>query len=144
MHLQCISGLVVQMNLGRVLAVDPGDVRIGLAISDPMRVIAKPHKVLLHQARQVDARAILEEALNQEAVCIVIGVAYDLEGNIGPQARKSLRLMDAIRALTELPVIAWDETGTTIEAQRSAGQDADLDARAAAAILQEYLDAQAT
>lgn len=132
------------MSFGRVLAVDPGDVRIGLAISDPMRVIAKPLKVLLHQSRQVDARAILEEARIQEAVCIVVGAAFDRDGNIGPQARKSLRLIEAIQALTELPVVSWDETGTTQAAQRSPGRDSDLDARAAAAILQEYLDVQAT
>ena len=132
------------MKRGRVLAVDPGDARIGLAISDPMGVIAQPLETLLHQSRQLDARSIVEQAQSLEAVCIVVGVAYDQDGRIGPQARKSLRLMEAVMALTDLPVIAWDESGSTQTAQGSPGKNADLDARAAAAILQEYLDAQAT
>ena len=125
----------------RILAVDPGEVRIGLAISDPTRTIARPLKVITHTARQQDAEAILAEAEAWEAGVIVVGVALDLEGEIGPQARQALRLVEALRSLTELPVIIVDESGSTQAAGRG---HAELDARAAAVILQEYLDDQDT
>lgn len=123
------------------LAVDPGEVRIGLAISDPMCVIARPLKVIQHASRQKDAEAILAEAEAQDAGTIVVGIALDMEGKIGPQARRALRLIEALRSLSDLPVVTWDESGSTLAAGK---HDALVDARAAAVILQEYLDAQDT
>ena len=123
----------------RVLAVDPGEVRIGLAVSDPLRVIARPLKVIRHSSRKQDAEAILAEAAALEAGTIVVGVALDMEGKIGPQARRALRLVEALRSLTDLPIVTWDESGSTLAAGK---RDARLDARAAAVILQEYLDGQ--
>ena len=125
----------------RVLAVDPGEVRIGLAISDPTCVIARPLKVLKHVSRQVDAEAILAEAAAQEAGTILVGMALDMEGKVGPQARRALRLVEVLRSLSDLPVVTWDESGSTLAAGK---QDAFIDARAAAFILQEYLNAQDT
>jgi putative Holliday junction resolvase len=121
----------------RVMAVDPGEMRIGLAVSDPLRMIARPLKVIEHVSRQKDAEAILSEAIAHEAGTIVVGVALDLEGEIGPQARRALRLVEVLRSLTDIPVVTWDESGST----KAAGKrDAFIDARAAAVILQEFLD----
>lgn len=125
----------------RILAVDPGEVRIGLAISDPTGTIARPLKVITHTARKRDAETILAEAEAQEAAAIVVGLALDMEGEIGPQARRAMRLVEVLRSLTELPVITWDESGST---QAASQGHAELDARAAAVILQEYLNAQDT
>lgn len=127
----------------RVLAVDPGDARIGLAVSDPLGMIARPLEVLHHSSREEDARAILVTAGEHGAERILVGVPYDQEGNAGPQARKSLRLVEKLRALGDVEVITWDETGSTRAALRGPRKDALIDARAAAYILQEYLDAQA-
>ncbi len=121
----------------RILAVDPGEMRIGLAISDPTGTIARPLKVILHTARQEDAEAILAEAEAQEASAIVVGLALDMEGEIGPQARRAMRLVEVLRSLTDLSIETWDESGST---QAAGERGADVDARAAAVILQEYLN----
>ena len=128
--------------MGRILAVDPGDARIGLAVSDPTGLLARPLLVLEHSSREEDARRIAQEADSLEASAIIIGLPLDQEGKVGPQARKSLRLAEALREKTDLPVRTWDESGTTMQALESHGQDELLDARAAAFLLQDYLDAQ--
>ena len=72
----------------------------------------------------------------------MIGVALNSEGEVGPQARRGLRLAEAIRQQTSVPVETWDESGSTQAARRGGRDDPMLDARAAAVILQEFLDAQ--
>ncbi len=124
-----------------VLAVDPGEVRIGLAISDPTQSIARPLEVLRHVSRAADAQAILERAARHSADTIVVGLALDSEGEVGPQARRAVRLAEALRELTPLNIETWDESGSTEAARRNKRDDPLLDARAAAVILQEYLDA---
>ena len=125
-----------------VLSVDPGEVRIGLAISDPTRTIARPLEVVRHTSRAADALAILERAARHGAGAIVVGVALNSEGEVGPQARRGLRLAEAIRQQTSVPVETWDESGSTQTARRGARDDPMVDARAAAVILQEFLNAQ--
>lgn len=129
--------------MGRVLAVDPGEARLGLAVSDPTRTIARPLLVFEHQSRDTDCDTIIHEAKRQEAGVIVVGLALDEDGQVGPQARRAQRLVEALRGKTAIPVETWDESGSTIQAAQSGGQNAGLDARAAAVILQGYLDAQA-
>jgi putative Holliday junction resolvase len=124
----------------RIMAVDPGDVRIGLAISDEAGIIARPLKVIRHRSRPEDVRAILREAEVQGAECIIVGVALDLDGNYGPQARKGLRLAEALQESSSLRIETWDESGSTQQALRRKKKDDRLDARAAAVILQEYLN----
>jgi len=128
--------------MSRILGVDPGDVRIGLALSDPLGVIASPLKVIRHVSRLQDAKAILQIAGEYEADTIIVGVPLDQEGSAGPQARKSLRLIHQLRELDEIEIVPWDESGSTRAAMRGARKDTFIDARAAAFILQEYLDAQ--
>ncbi len=125
-----------------VLSVDPGEVRIGLAISDPTRTIARPLEVVRHTSRAADALAILERAARHGAGAIVVGVALNSEGEVGPQARRGLRLAEAIRQQSSVPVETWDESGSTQAARRGGRDDPMLDARAAAVILQEFLNAQ--
>ena len=127
-----------------VLSVDPGEVRIGLAISDPTRTIARPLEVMRHTARAADVLGILERVARQGAGAIVVGVAMNSEGEVGPQARRGLRLAEALRQQTSVPVETWDESGSTLAARRGGRDDPMLDARAAAVILQEYLNAHRT
>ena len=124
-----------------VLSVDPGEVRIGLAISDPTRTIARPLEVMRHTSRAADVLGILERVARQGAGAIVVGVAMNSEGEVGPQARRGLRLAEALRQQTSVPVETWDESGSTLAARRGGRDDPMLDARAAAVILQEYLNA---
>lgn len=128
--------------MSRVLAVDPGEKRIGLALSDPTGVIASPLEVLTHRSRKLDAQAISERAREHAAGLIVVGLALDQEGRIGPQARLGQRLAEAIRSETDVPVETWDESGTTKQASELGGPNDLLDARAAAFLLQDYLEAK--
>ncbi len=137
----------------RILAIDPGEKRLGLALSDPTSTIASPLTTLKHVARALDAASIAQIAADHGAGLIVIGQALDNEGQPTPQSRKAARLADAIREQTEIPVILWDESGST-QAARSASTAMGISARkrrrqghghldelAAAVILQDYLDA---
>jgi putative Holliday junction resolvase len=127
----------------RILAVDPGDKRIGLAVSDPSGTIARPLTVVKHVSRNADARTIAQWAEDYEADRILVGLALDAAGQIGHQARKALRLVEALRAVTELQVDTWDETDSTSTALLLGGKKDDMtDARAAAVFLQEYLHAE--
>ncbi len=134
---------------GRLLAVDPGEKRIGLAVSDESGTIANPLQVLTHVSRAADAAAILRIANECKVIGIVIGLALGGEGEETPAARHAARLADALRERGPLPVFLWDESGSTQEA-RAARQELGLsrkrraghqDSLAAAVILQSYLDA---
>lgn len=134
---------------GRVLAVDPGEKRIGVAVSDPSGTIANPLSVIMHVSRSVDAATIAQLAQEQAAVKIVIGQPLDAEGLPGPQARRAARLAEAVQGQTDLPVILWDESGSTQSARAARmamgvsrrKRRGHLDDLAATYILQTYLDA---
>jgi putative Holliday junction resolvase len=128
------------MYLMKVMAVDPGDVRIGLAVSDDLGIVARPLAVLRHRSRVEDAKAILKEAEVHDVEKIVVGLALDLEGQVGPQARKALRLVAQLRENSSIQIETWDESGSTQIAHRRKKKDEMLDARAAAVILQEFLN----
>lgn len=133
----------------RILAVDPGEKRLGVAISDPTGSIANPLAVINHVARLVDAAVIVQLAQDQEAGLIVIGQALDDEGEPTPQGRRAARFAQAVRLQTSLPVELWDESGSTRTAREvriSMGvsrskRRGHLDDLAATVILQSYLDA---
>lgn len=136
----------------RIIAVDPGEKRIGIAISDPTGTIANPLTVVKHVSRKINAASIAQLADENQADRIIIGQALDVEGNLTPQARRAARLANAIRTQTDLPVVLWDESGST-QAARNARiamgvprkkRRGHLDDLAATYILQTYLDAQST
>ena len=132
----------------RVLGVDPGEKRLGIAISDPSGTIANPITVLQHVSRPVDAAAIAQLAQEYQAVRIVIGQAMDADGLPTPTGRRAMRLAEAIQMQIELPVVLWDESGSTQaarEARLAMGvsrrkRSGHLDDLAATYILQSYLD----
>lgn len=134
----------------RILAVDPGDQRIGIALSDPSATIASPHSVITHQARTIDAAVIADIARSTGTVLIIVGIALDENGEIGPRARKAVRLANAIRDQTDIPVEMWDESGSTRVARdsrlllgvRKSARAGHHDALAAVVILQSYLDSR--
>jgi putative Holliday junction resolvase len=128
--------------VSRILAVDPGEVRLGIAVSDPTGTIARPLTVIRHTARARDVQQIAELAEQNEVEVIVVGLALDRDGNLGPQARRAMRLVEALRRSTDLAVETVDETDTTRSAQAIGSPSTPLDARAAAVLLQEYLDAR--
>jgi putative Holliday junction resolvase len=133
----------------RLLGVDLGSKRIGLALSDELGFLASSHSVLPSRGRAQDARAVAEVAKANDATTIVLGLPLSLSGEEGPQAEKARRFGDAL-AKQGLEVQLWDERLTTLEAQRylrdagmrRAKRAQTIDAAAAAVLLQSYLDAR--
>ena len=144
--------------MSRVLGVDLGSRRIGLAHSDPSGVLASPRATLARSASlDDDHRAILDAARDVGAVRIVVGLPRSLDGRLGPAARAALDEIEALRALARaegVEVDTYDERFTTMIATRNlrdvnprrgkrrAAQRGDIDASAAAVILQSWLDAR--
>lgn len=135
-----------------MLAVDLGDRRIGLALSDATGTLASPLRTIERGSDpDVDRAAILAAAREAEAQVIVVGLPRSLSGRDGPAARNARAEASALAEVAgEIQVELHDERFTTREAQRSltaAGkrgraQRAHIDAAAAAVILQSYLDSQ--
>ena len=132
----------------KTLAVDPGDKRIGLAISDPSGTIARPLRVISSESRQKDAQAILAVAQEYAVDLIIVGWALNSEGEVGYRARKSRRLADVIKDHSSLPIRMWDESGTTkaaIDSRIKMGvsrkkRKGHLDDVAASILLQDFLN----
>jgi putative Holliday junction resolvase len=133
----------------RVLAVDHGEKRIGLAISDPTGTIANPLSVVKHISRAVDAAQVATIASEQGAELIIIGQSFDEDGLPNLAGRRAARFAEALQSQTDLPIQMWDESFSTQEARTArirmgvsrkqrAGH---LDQIAATIILQSYLDA---
>ena len=108
----------------RVLAVDPGTKRIGLAISDPTGTIANPLGVLVHISRGKNAARIAAAAVEQDAGLIVVGLALNAEGEDTEASRSARNLAAEIGAQTEIPVALWDEGGSTRAAWVSSARSA--------------------
>jgi len=135
---------------GRLLAIDLGEVRIGLAVSDPSQVLASPEETL-HVPRDDDAAALdalVAAAARHGASGLVVGYPRTLAGREGRAAGHARRIADRLRARTGLPVRLWDERFTTVEAERVL-IDADLsraerkdtiDRVAASVLLQSVLE----
>jgi putative Holliday junction resolvase len=88
----------------RILGIDHGDVRIGLALSDEGGLIARPLHIIRHVSKATDAETIARIAKEKEAKKIVIGLPTDEEGGIGHQARKVQRWAEALQTATDLPI----------------------------------------
>ncbi|MFC2055783.1 Holliday junction resolvase RuvX [Chloroflexota bacterium] len=131
-----------------MLAVDPGEKRHGIAISDPTGTIANPLKVLNHISREKDAAAIVGLVNEHQVGLIILGQSLDDEGGSTLQSRRAARLANAIQSQTQVPVELWDETGSTQAARKARiamgaprnKRGGHLDDIAATYILQTYLD----
>lgn len=134
----------------RILAVDPGEKRLGIAISDPTGTIANPLMVIKHVSRIIDAATIADLANEHKVDMIIVGQTINEDGLPTPEGRKAARLAEAICAQTRITVELWDESGSTqiarqarlnmgVQRRRRQGH---LDELAATVILQTYLDAQ--
>lgn len=136
----------------RALGVDPGERRIGLAVSDEDGVLAMPLKTL-ERAGDVSgaAEAVAREARDASVERIVVGLPVKLDGTEGPAARRARALGRAIARHAEAPMTFWDERLTTAQAERAlseidvrgAHRRRVVDQSAAALLLQSYLDAHA-
>ncbi len=134
----------------RILAVDHGEKRIGLAISDLTSTIANPLTVFEHVSRLVDAAQVADIARDHQVELIVVGQSFDEEGKPNLAGRRAARFADALKTQIQIPIVLWDETFSTqtaravrielgVSRKKRAGH---IDELAAAVILQSYLDQQ--
>ena len=122
----------------RVLALDYGAARTGVAISDATGTIARPLEVV-ERAATADGLARLRAIVREEeAELVVVGLPLTLRGELGAQAQETQAFAEALRAEISVPVEMYDERFTTTLAA-GAGGAADEDARAAAFLLESYL-----
>jgi putative Holliday junction resolvase len=138
----------------RVMALDVGHKRIGVALSDPGQVLASSLQVIERKGTQRDLDTVVQLVQEHRVGKIVVGYPRSLDGTVGQQARVVERyaavLEEKLRYLSlDVPVVLWDERFSTVTADRlmaEAGRKGRerrerIDAVAAAVILQDYLDA---
>jgi putative holliday junction resolvase len=133
---------------GRVLGLDLGDARIGVAISDPDRRLAVPLGTV-HTGAPADLKAIAKLVGENGVELVVVGLPLRLSGAAGESARKAEEFTGALRSVLPVPVVLHDERLSTVEAERAlrdAGMSGrrrrrSVDRSAATVILQSYLDA---
>lgn len=134
---------------GRVLGLDLGDARIGVAVSDPDRRVAVPIGTVQVGRPPGELKAIAALVSEHEANLVVLGDPVSMGGERGPRAALAAEFAEALRAIVRVPVVLQDERLTTVEAERRLreagvkGRDrrAVVDAAAAQLILQSWLDA---
>ncbi|MCI0554596.1 MAG: Holliday junction resolvase RuvX [Anaerolineae bacterium] len=132
----------------RILAVDHGEKRIGLALSDPAATIASPFKVIEHVSRTIDAAQVANLASENEVGLIVIGQSFDEEGNPNLAGRRAAKFADALKAQTQIPVLLWDESFSTQDARATRiemgvsrkKRGGHMDELAAVMILRSYIE----
>lgn len=132
----------------RVLGVDMGQRRIGLALSDPEGLFASPLRVIEREGGQADLEEIVRTARDYEAERIVVGIPINLRGEWAVAAQNVQQEIEQLRCLSHVPVEIVDERLTTAAADRSlasggVGREARrgvVDKVAAALLLQTYLD----
>jgi putative holliday junction resolvase len=103
----------------RILAVDPGSKRVGLALSDPSETIAQPLATVAAEPGETLASRLAQVARANEATRIIVGLPLRLDGTHGPEASTARRLAAAIREASGLPVELVDERLTTAAADRA-------------------------
>lgn len=123
----------------KVMALDFGSARTGVAVSDPTGVVARPVGVVERAAAQAGLAEIARLAHEQGVDEIVVGHPLTLRGDRGDQARAAERFAKALRGTVEVPVKLFDERFTTDLAERDASATP-KDARAAAHLLSSYLE----
>ena len=131
----------------RIMAIDYGDRRIGLAVSDESATLCGQAFTIEEWDMEKAARRIAEEALSRGAGTLVLGLPKNMDGTEGPRAEKSRAFADLLRAGSGLPVVLWDERRSSVEAhnilrangKREKKHKKTVDAVAASLILEGYL-----
>jgi putative holliday junction resolvase len=120
----------------KVLALDYGAARTGVAVSDPTGTLARPLRVVERAASEEGMKELAELVRAEEAERVVVGLPLTLRGERGDQAEETERFAEALEAILDVPVERFDERFTTT----LAGPGGDEDARAAAHLLTSYLE----
>jgi putative holliday junction resolvase len=128
----------------KVLALDYGSARTGVAVSDPTGTVARPLEVVHRAASDAGIARILALAEAEGVERLVVGLPVTLRGERGVQAEETERFLESLRAATDLPVETFDERFTTALARRTGQTQAAEDAVAAAHLLTGYLQWKAS
>lgn len=131
----------------RIMAIDYGDSRTGVAISDMTGLLAGETRVIQTKKRELVVEEITALAQQYQVGELVLGYPKNMNGTLGPRAEKSEALAESLRVTTGLPVILWDERRTTVDAHRILSETGNhgkrrkekVDAVAATLILEGYL-----
>jgi putative Holliday junction resolvase len=136
--------------LRRTCALDLGSVRVGVAIDDDLGLLAHPRATLDARDQSALLEALRAFAHEHDVVRFVVGLPLDMRGGEGAAARRARAMAQRVADATGRPVELWDERLTTVQAQRELAANAlrgkkareRIDAAAACAILQSWLDAR--
>lgn len=136
------------METGRIMALDIGTKRTGVALSDELRLIASPRDTIQEKRIDLWFKKVCEFIEEEEVTSIVVGLPLNQYGEEGPDAERIRQYLSMMRKRVSIPVIEWDERFTTLQAERLLiGSDVSREKRklvidkiAAAIILQSYLD----
>jgi putative Holliday junction resolvase len=136
--------------VSRILAVDWGERRVGVALSDPSGTLASPLPTIYTSSETETVRAVVEIIIREEVAEVVVGLPLNMDGSRGEAAESATRLAQHLEREIDVPVRLWDERLTSVQARRLSeevgsriGRRKDLvDARAAELLLQSYLDAR--
>ena len=123
----------------KVLALDYGAARTGVAISDATGTLARPLTVVERAASEPGLRRVAELVVAEGAERIVVGLPLTLKGDHGAQADETAHFVAALRAVVDVPVESFDERFTTALASSGPSSRSPEDARAAAHLLESYL-----
>ncbi|MBQ7115873.1 MAG: Holliday junction resolvase RuvX [Clostridia bacterium] len=133
-----------------ILSVDYGDKRTGIAACDKLEMLASPVCVITEWNQSVLAQKIVDIAKDKKAEQIVVGLPKNMDGSKGFRADACEELGSALKALTDIPIVFWDERLTTVSAHRILSDNNVrgkkrknvVDAVAADIILQDYIDSR--
>ena len=122
----------------KVMALDYGSARTGVAVSDPTGVIARPLCVIERVRSEAGLEELVQLVDNEEPEQMIVGLPLTLRGEHGEQARETEAFAEKLRGILDVPVLLWDERFTTDLAQQTPSTSPE-DARAAAHLLSGYL-----
>lgn len=131
----------------RIMAIDYGDARTGVALSDVTGLLAGQTFLVKSRKEEVVLEELAALAQKQGAEELVLGYPKNMDGTVGPRAEKCAALAEKLRERTDLPVVLWDERRTTVDAHRILGEQGvraknrkdKIDSVAATLILEGYL-----
>ena len=133
---------------GRILAIDYGSKRVGLAVSDPMRIIAQGAGTVENDANLLER--LTQMVLEQQIALIVVGMPYAPDGGVGGKGKEIQGFIDLLRKAVAIAIVTWDESFSSVRAhqvfretgmKRKQRQEKHrVDEMAARLLLQEYLE----
>lgn len=134
----------------RIIGLDYGEARIGVAVSDIMETIANPLDTICEKDREKQLEKVMEVVLREKAEKLVVGLPRRMDGTLGHRAEYTKEFAEELAARCNLPLVMWDERLSSSEAHRlldSGGvggkrRKTKVDKIAAVLILQTYLDSQ--